>query len=65
MKKGPSRARLWGAGLVAITIVAAAGAYMLLPMTNSQNKAVAAQGQGAPPAVPVSVSIVQPKSVKL
>lgn len=62
MKKGPNRARLWGAGLVAITVVAAAGAYMLLPMTDNPGKAVAA---APPPAAPVSVAIVEPKSVKL
>lgn len=62
MEKGPNRARLWGAGLVAITVVAAAGAYMLLPMTNNPGKAVAA---APPPAAPVSVAIVEPKSVKL
>ncbi len=62
MKKGPSRARLWGAGLVAITVVAAAGAYLLLPMTDNPGKAVAA---APPPAAPVSVAIVEPKSVKL
>lgn len=62
MKKGPNRARLWGAGLVAITVVAAAGAYMLLPMTDNPSKAVAA---APPPAAPVSVAIVEPKSVKL
>lgn len=62
MKTGPNRARLWGAGLVAITVVAAATAYVLLPMTDTPSKAVAA---GAPPAMPVSVAIVEPKSVKL
>lgn len=62
MKKGPTRARLWGAGLVAITVVAAAGAYLLLPMTDNPTKAVAA---APPPAAPVSVAIVEPKSVKL
>ena len=62
MKKGPNRARLWGAGLVAMTVVAAVGAYMLLPMTDSPTKAAAAAG---PPAMPVSVAIVEPKSVKL
>lgn len=62
MEKGPNRARLWGAGLVAITVVAAAGAYMLLPMTDNPGKAVAA---APPPAAPVSVAIVEPKSVKL
>jgi multidrug efflux system membrane fusion protein len=62
MKKGPTRARLWGAGLVAITVVAAAGTYLLLPMTDTPTKAVAAT---APPATPVSVAIVEPRSVKL
>lgn len=62
MEKGPNRARLWGAGLVAITVVAAAGAYMLLPVTDNPGKAVAA---APPPAAPVSVAIVEPKSVKL
>ncbi|RDV02090.1 efflux RND transporter periplasmic adaptor subunit [Undibacter mobilis] len=62
MKKGPNRARLWGAGLVAITVVAAAGVYLLMPATNTPNKALAAAG---PQAVPVSVAIVEPKSVKL
>jgi len=62
MEKGPNRARLWGAGLVAITVVAAAGAYLLLPMTDNPGKAVAA---APPPAAPVSVAIVEPKSVKL
>lgn len=62
MEKGPNRARLWGAGLVAITVVAAAGAYMLLPMTDNPGKAVAA---APPPAASVSVAIVEPKSVKL
>ncbi|MFA6264925.1 MAG: efflux RND transporter periplasmic adaptor subunit [Pseudolabrys sp.] len=63
MEKGPTRARLWGAGLVAITIVAAVGAYVLLPGTDEPTKAAAA---AAPPAaVPVSVAIVEPRSVKL
>ncbi len=62
MKTGPDRARLWGAGLVAITVVAAAGAYLLLPLTDNPTKAAAV---AAPPAVPVQVAIVEPKSVKL
>ena len=62
MKKGPVRARLWGAGLVAVTVVAAAGLYVLLPAADKSSTAVA---QGAPPAMPVSVAIVEPKSVKL
>ena len=62
MKTGPDRVRLWGAGLVAITVVAAAGAYLLLPLTDNPTKAAAV---AAPPAVPVQVAIVEPKSVKL
>ncbi len=62
MEKGPYRARLWGAGLVAITVVVAAGAYLLLPMSDRTSKAAV---PAAPPAVPVSVAIVEPKSVKL
>ncbi|HWK96945.1 MAG TPA: efflux RND transporter periplasmic adaptor subunit [Pseudolabrys sp.] len=62
MEKGPNRARLWGAGLVAITVVVAAGAYLLLPMTNAPTKAATAAG---PQAMPVSVAVVEPKSVKL
>ncbi len=62
MKKGPVRARLWGAGLVAVTVVAAAGLYALLPAADKSSTAVA---QGATPAMPVSVAIVEPKSVKL
>lgn len=62
MEKGPNRARLWGAGLVAITVVVAAGAWLLLPVRDNPGKAVAA---APPPAAPVSVAIVEPKSVKL
>ena len=62
MGKGATHARLWGAGLLAITIVVAAGLYMLLPAADAPTKAVAA---AAPSAVPVSVAIVEPRSVKL
>ncbi|HVZ52760.1 MAG TPA: efflux RND transporter periplasmic adaptor subunit [Pseudolabrys sp.] len=62
MSKGATHARFWGAGLVAVTVVVAAGLYMLLPTANAPTKAAAAP---APQAVPVSVAIVEPKSVKL
>lgn len=62
MGKGSTHARLWGAGLVAVTVVVAAGLYMLLPAANAPSKAAAAAG---PQAVPVSVAIVEPRSVKL
>jgi membrane fusion protein, multidrug efflux system len=65
MEKGPSRARLWGVGLVAITFVAAVGAYALLPGANAPTKAAASATASAPSAVPVSVAIVEPRSVKL
>lgn len=62
MNERATHARLWGAGLVAVTVVVAAGLYMLLPAAEPPAKAVAA---AAPSAVPVSVAIVEPKSVEL
>ncbi|MCW5687441.1 MAG: efflux RND transporter periplasmic adaptor subunit [Pseudolabrys sp.] len=62
-KTGPGRARLWSAGVAALVIVAAVGVYMVLPGTDTPSKAVAAAA--APAAVPVSVAIVEPRSVKL
>ncbi|WP_156380824.1 efflux RND transporter periplasmic adaptor subunit [Pseudolabrys sp. Root1462] len=60
-KTGPGRARIWSAGVAALVVVAAVGVYIVLPGSNAQTKAAAA----APSAVPVSVAIVEPRSVKL
>ena len=60
--KSPERARWWGAGLVVALVLAAGGIYLLLPGASPEQKAVAA---AQPSAVPVSVSVVEPRKVAL
>lgn len=62
MKKGPGRARFWGAGLVATAAVVGAWVYLLVPGASAPQNAAAAT---TPAATPVSVAVVEPRRVAL
>jgi multidrug efflux system membrane fusion protein len=62
MNKGPGRARFWGAGLAAIAAIVAAGVYLLASGASVPPNANAA---APPPATPVSVAVVEPRTVAL